>query len=335
MKTQLFITPRQRLQHGLTLVELMVGLTLGLVLIVALIGIFANASASSQNISRYSAQVENGRYVNELLEEDLRLAGFFGETNLGSVAYATPTGCSTAPTEWSSSPFTVPAPVVGYLPTDSLGCLTNRKSGTYAIAIHRLGLTPVAPAALGASNAQHYVQYSFCNDDDSSIRLRFGTDPANFTLRNRACTGGNNVRAYMTRIYYVADCNRCGTGGDTNPTLKRVDLVDGELVTTALADGIEELRFEYGFDTDNNGSADTYLTTLAGSGATAAWSNVMTVKAHFITRSLQKAVGSNLAGAQEFHLGGVTISKAADGYVRRAHSSVIRLVNPSGVREMQ
>ena len=47
------------------------------------------------------------------------------------------------------------------------------------------------------------------------------------------------------------------------PTLKRVELVAGQLTTTALAEGIEMLRLEYGFDVDGDGSPDTYLTRPA------------------------------------------------------------------------
>jgi len=326
--------PLRRLQRGLTLVELMVGLTLGLIVAAALLLLFANASTNGQNLARSGEQIENGRYVSELLREDLRLAGFYGETSVDGAAYATPDPCSTAPTGWLGLPFTLPAAVQGYLPTQALGCLSNRKAGTYAIAVRRLHVATVDPATLGAGNTQYHVQYSYCIDDVATPRLVFATDPALFTLRNRACAATNTVRAYVSRIYYVADCNRCD--GDATPTLKRVDLVGNQLVTTALAEGIDDLRLEYGFDIDGNGSADTYLTALGAAGPSSSWANVMTVKAHFITRSLDKAVGSQLATAQQFQLGGTaTVNVAADGYTRRAYSSAIRLINPSSAREAQ
>ena len=86
-------------------------------------------------------------------------------------------------------------------------------------------------------NTQYYVQYSYCVPDVASPRLLFSTDRVALTLRNRACTGVNSVRSYVSRIYYVADCNRCGIGGDTTPTLKRVDLVGTQLVTTRARRG--------------------------------------------------------------------------------------------------
>jgi len=328
--------PGRRRQRGVTLVELMVGLTLGLVVSASLLMLFANASAHGQDVARAGMQIENGRYVSELLREDLRLAGFYGETSVAAALYTQPDPCSVAPVGWGGTPLTLPTSVQGYTPANALACLANRKAGTDAIVVRRVGVTAIDPATIPAATTQYYVQYSFCVLDVATPRLIFSNDRAAFTLRNRACTGVNVVRPYVSRIYYVADCNVCAGSGDGIPTLKRVELVGTQLTTTALAEGIEALRVEYGFDTGSDGSPDTYLTTLGALGPTAAWSNVVSVKVHFVTRSLDKATGSNLATAQEFELGGTpVISTAADGYTRRAYSSAIRLVNPSSARESQ
>ena len=328
--------PTRRRQRGVTLVELMVGLTLGLVVTAAMLVLFANASAHGQDIARAGVQIENGRYVSELLREDVRLAGFYGETSVAGALYTQPDPCSLAPAGWGGTPLTLPASVQGYRPADLLPCLDHRKAGTDAVAVRRLGITAIDPATIVAGNTQYYVQYSYCVSDVFSPRLVFSASSADFTLKNRACSAVNNVRAYVSRIYYVADCNRCGVGGDTTPTLKRVDLVGNALVTTPLAEGIETLRFEYGFDVDGDGSPDSYLTALGAIGPTSAWSNVVSLKAHFITRSLDKVIADNIASAQDFQLGGIgAVSTPNDGYTRKAYSSAIRLVNPSAVREAQ
>jgi len=325
-----------RLQRGVTLVELMVGLTLGLVITASMLMLFANASAHSQDVARAGMQIENGRYVSEMLREDMRLAGFYGETSVAGALYTQPDPCSVAPVGWGGTPLTLPTSVQGYTPADVLPCLDHRKAGTDAIAVRRVGITAIDPATIVAGNTQYYVQYSFCVLDVATPRLIFSNDRAALTLRNRACTGVNVARPYVSRIYYVSDCNDCAGAGDGVPTLKRVDLVGTQLTTTALAEGIDALRVEYGFDVDGDGSPDTYLTTLGALGPTAAWSNVVSLKVHFVTRSLDKAVGANLATAQEFDLGGTAvIATAADGYTRRAYSSAIRLINPSAAREAQ
>jgi type IV pilus assembly protein PilW len=193
----------------------------------------------------------------------------------------------------------------------------------------------VDPAALTSANQQSYVQFSFCDSDPTAVALVQSRERAAFTLRNRSCTAPNVARAAVSRTYFVADCNRCGSGGDTTPTLKRVDVVGGQLVETALVEGVETLRFEYGFDTNNDGNVDRWL-AAPGGGATALWQNVVALRAHFIVRSVEPDASQSAAQptAQTFTLGDLgTVTTAADGRVRRAYSLTVRLVNVAGPRE--
>jgi type IV pilus assembly protein PilW len=325
-----------RRQRGFTLVELMVGLAIGLIVVTALLVLFANSSSTGQNLGRSSAQIENGRYVSELLREDVRLAGMYGEMPDPPTApvYTNPDPCLTTPTGFVNSPFGLPAPIQGVKPTDVVACLSNRKAGTSALVIRRLSVDTTPVASVVAN--QYYVQYSFCKTDPSATVLIFDKTSASFTLKNFACAATNPVRAYVSRVYYIADCNVCGV--DTTPTLKRVELVANALVTTPLAEGIEQLRFEYGFDTDGDGTTNTYLNDVdspAAVGATSLWENVMTVKAHFVVRSLDKISGApSTAAVGAFTLGNVgNVDDPGDGYARRVYSTTIRLNNPSGARE--
>ena len=327
--------------RGVTLIELMVGLTIGLLVAVALLLMFANASSTGQNLARAGMQIETGRYVSELLQEDIRLAGFFGERpdTAAAVVYTDPNPCLTVPAGFANSPFGLPAALQGFSPTDSVACLANRKAGTSALALRRLavGTTPVSSVVSG--DQQYFLQYSFCSTDPAATLLIFNTSAAAFTLKNLACSAINPVRAYVSRVYYVADCNVCsGAAADTLPTLKRLELVGNQLVLTALAEGVEQLRFEYGFDTTGDGATDSYLNDNAApgtAGPAASWHNVMTVKVHFITRSLDKVSGGpSTAATGAFVLGNVTsVNDPGDGYARRVYSSTVRLNNPSGGRE--
>lgn len=320
----------------MTLIELMVGLTLGMIVSVAALKLFADATTSGKNIQRASIQIENGRYAAELLREDLQLAGFFGEATLAGAAYSTPSPCELVPSGFVASPYGLPTPVRGYSAAENVACLTNRRANTDALTARRLDVFPVDPATLGGANARYHVQYSFCETDPVMAPLVIDNKASAFTLQNRACNAPNRVRAYIARTYFVADCNQCGAGGDSTPTLKRLDLVGGQLVETALVEGVETLRLEYGLDTDNNGSADVYKTALDAAGPASQWDNVVALKLHFIVRSPERVLGKNLAGAQEFDLGGAgTVTVADDGFSRRAYTSTIRLINPSSARETQ
>lgn len=322
--------------RGMTLIELMVGLTLGMIISVAALKLFADASANGKNIQRASVQIEGGRYAAELLREDLQLAGFFGEAPTDGAAYNMPSPCELAPSGFVANPLALPAPVQGFDAAENVPCLANRQPGTDALVARRLDVFTVDPATLGAANSQYHVQVSYCETDPAMSPLVVDNKSSAFTLQNRACNAPNRVRAYIARTYFVARCNRCGAGGDSIPTLKRVDLVGTQLVETALVEGVEALRLEYGFDTNNDGSADVYRTDLDAGGPAALWQNVVALKLHFIVRSSDTVLGKNLAAAQTFELGGAgTVVTANDGFSRRAYTSTIRLVNPSSTRETQ
>jgi type IV pilus assembly protein PilW len=205
-------------QRGFSLVELMVGLTLGLIMTSALLVIFANASTNGQNLQRSSVQLDNGRHAAELLRDDIRLAGFYGEIGALVAVSGDPDPCSTAPVAFTSVPPTLPAAVHGYTGAQLLGCLAHRRPGTAAIAIRRLDIDAVLPGTLPAGS-QYYVQYSFCESDTLAPTLLYSRTPADFNLQNRSCTAPNQVRAFVSRVYFVASCNRCTGEGDGMPTL--------------------------------------------------------------------------------------------------------------------
>lgn len=324
------------MQRGLTLIELMVGLTLGLLITVALLRLFGDISSSNQNLQRISAEVENGRYAGELLRDDLQMAGYFGEAPFIGAAATSPDPCAISINDFTAAPLAFPPAVRGYATTEDLSCLANRRSGTDALAVRRLDTRTETVDSLAADNAQWYLQASYCESDPAATPLIYDKSPVAFTLRNRACTGSNPLRAFVSRIYFVASCNRCGTGGDSMPTLKRVDLVGNNRVETALVEGVESLRFEYGFDTNGDGTADTFRTNADATGAASEWRNVVALKLHYVVRSNDKASGGSLSGTQVFSLGNAgTYTVVDDGYLRRAYSTTVRLVNVSSGREAQ
>ena len=64
---------------GFTLIELMVGMTLGVIVLFALVTLFVNNSRMRRETDQASQQIENGRYALDLLRDDLHLAGYYGD----------------------------------------------------------------------------------------------------------------------------------------------------------------------------------------------------------------------------------------------------------------
>jgi type IV pilus assembly protein PilW len=84
--------------RGVSLIELMTAMTIGLLILIGLTSVFVNSSTSNRELKNTAEQIENGRYAIELLGQDIRHAGFYGElSTLPTVPAAAPDPC-TAPT---------------------------------------------------------------------------------------------------------------------------------------------------------------------------------------------------------------------------------------------
>jgi type IV pilus assembly protein PilW len=312
-------------QRGLTLVELMIAITVGLLLLTGLSLLIVQQSSSRSELEKSGRQIENGRYALESLRNDIEHAGFYSDYSPPSgSSYLRPDPCdftdhtadlgTTGNLGWINSSFTaptVPVPIYGYpnaadpMPT----CLTNYKTGTAVLVIRRTDTTTA-----GTTN----LQVSQCTTDTVPFVLGTG----GFTLHKRDCSNLAVQRAYLVRIYYISTCDECGS--DTIPTLK---VVENGGAPKPLAEGIENMQFEYGLDTNGDGSPDSYTATPL----TVNWPDVMAVRASLLARNIEPTVGYQ--DSKKYYLGTVEVPAALDQYKRHVYSEVVWAINPSGRRE--
>lgn len=339
--------------RGFSLVELMVGMAIGLVLIAGLSLLFANTSQSGNELNKSIRQIENGRYAMDLLHDDLMLAGYYGEVPSDSLATSSPDLCATSGAitlGWDTTiPSTpqVPPPIVGLSDSEAsaLTCLPNRLAGTRAFAVRRLDTDTVAPDSIKTTDVL-YVQTSRCVSDPATSPFIASADPNALTLKEKDCATLSSARKYISRIYYIASCSECGTGADTVPTLKMAELRDSKMDVIPLAEGIENMVLEYGFDTTDpldpdpatnasKGVPDTFLTALSGTvGARDNnWANVVAARVHLLSRTTEQSRGYNDTG-KDYVLGPVTINGDTSGFKRRVYTSTVRIINVAGRREM-
>ena len=317
--------------RGMTLIELMVATTLGMLVLGVVTVIFSGTSGNRASLERGGRLAENAAYAIEVLSDEVRMAGFFAETNFTGVTWQVPDPCATtlAAQGWSQAPFTAPAPIVGYQGSDAVpGCIGNRKAGTAVVVTRRASADTTPPAS---ATGAYFLQASKCSSDPAS--WVFSGDPSTFTLHNLDCATIADIREGVVRSYYVSTCNECGI--DNVPTLKRAELVGTQMTITPLVEGVENLQFLYGFDTDGDGNPDIYRASLSGvvGAADNDWSNVVSVKLYVLARSTDAEQGY-VDSAKTFDLGpaGVT-APAGDAYKRLLLTSMVRLNNSAGVRE--
>jgi Tfp pilus assembly protein PilW len=68
----------RRRSRGVSLVELMIGMTIALVVLVALVSIYVNVARGNEELAKTNNLIENGRFTVQILEGDLVHAGYWG-----------------------------------------------------------------------------------------------------------------------------------------------------------------------------------------------------------------------------------------------------------------
>lgn len=335
-------------QHGLTIVEFTIAIALGLMIIAALLTIFANSSRSRTELQKSSQQKENGRYAAQLLADNLALAGYLAEfdpTVLTSPA-TLPDPCATGDTDLLDA---MPLHVQGVDNAVSTpNCLTDVKANTDILVIRRASTCASGAADCDPFNAaQAHFQASSCRPTDGSFaelaaptnnnaayatnHFTLGTlDQGAFTKRKVDCINGNfaDISRYLVQIYFVANNNQPGDG---IPTLKHWELGTG---IVPLVDGIENLQIEYGIDNDNNGTPDTWTPAPA---TIQNWRDAMAVRINVLARNTTATTG--YVDSRSYTLGRdesgtpVTVGPFGDEYKRHVYTTTSRLTNPSWRRQ--
>lgn len=334
-------------QKGLSLVEFLIAIGLGLMIVAALTLLIAQQSATQAEFEKSSRQIENGRYAMQILSEDVQLAGYYGEfSKVSEIASPAtlPDPCSAVAADFDAA---LPFAVQGYdSPATTAGLIScigaaHHKPGTDILVVRRVETeTPVSVASAAAGVAtQVYVQSGLTTGGiEFTRKVATGATTADFTLTDRKKVV-SPVRKAVVRIYFVSPCsvspcNSSSDGGNPIPTLKMVELGStGMGAVTPLVEGIENMQIDYGFDSTGDGAPDGQFKSDAL--AVPDWATVMALRIHLLARNNERSPGyednktytlgyNSAASAQQ-----VTAAVGETGFKRRVFSQMVRLVNPS------
>ncbi|KHK50650.1 type 4 fimbrial biogenesis PilW transmembrane [Ralstonia sp. A12] len=339
-----------RRQRGISLIELMVGMTLGLLLLTALASLYASTSQSRVQLGNSATQIENGRYALDVISQEIGLAGYLGDLNLlGTSAISTPDVCNVATTAlgFTNSPATVPVAIYGYAPgTNPATCLPNLSPSSEILVVRRVSSTKVAsPSAITAGQA--YLQDSFCTTDTAPFV--FSGTSTDFTLKDKTCSNPAELRQVSVRAFYIATCDLCKGNDNGVLTLKVAELSGGAMQPQSIAEGIQDMHFSYGVDVDGNGSPDCYVANPGinnsaacnnvggynwNTSATTNWSNVTAVRINVLASTLKPAAGWTDNRTYDLGRGSNAMSGPFnDSYKRHVYVEVARAANVAGPRE--
>jgi type IV pilus assembly protein PilW len=327
--------------RGFSLIELMVALTIAGVLLLGMSAYFVSSSRNFSETERTSRQIENGRYAEALMSEEIRHAGFYGE--VGNVVNLPVSSAIAMPgsvpvfcndTSLAAVKAALPLPIQGLdVPGTTPSCLPDYVAGTDVLVVRRANTTTVTAASVSGGTTNYYAQTAFCNTANPVFKVA----QSGFDLTDKDCTAVRPVRQLHTYIFYIAKCsigtNADGTCKSTDPllpSLKRAEpLSNGTFTYTPLVEGIENLQIEYGRDTSGDGSPDTFTASPA---SVTEWSQVVAVRLHVLARNTDASPG--FTDTKTYQLGLKADGTANDftpggPYRRHAYTELVRVQNVS------
>ena len=342
---------------GFSLVELMIAITIGFVILLGLSVVFYTSTVSRKETDRSARQIENGRYAMQVLSDDLKLAGYVAEfnPNVLTLPGAKPNPCLTTVADLNAQ---LPLHVQGYdngagLTTECTALLADLRPNTDVIVIRRASTCVVGAAGCDANVAgTPYFQASLCGtatelaSTTATDYFVLNTAAGSFTKHKKDCTTAPpgtiaDIRRYRTHIYFVTNNDN---NGDGIPTLKRAELDSTGFVVVPLVEGIENLQIEYGVDTNNDGTPDTFTADpdafTYGACATApcvvTWRDVMALRINVLARNTEISPG--WVDTRTYTLGKKAdgtdnvVAAANDAIKRHAYEGQVRMNNPSARR---
>lgn len=337
---------RRPMQRGVSLVEILVALAIGAVIAASLAIVFSQSVKTRERVNRDSQKIENGRYALDIIADDIRLAGYWGEFSPpADTVWQTPAPCSatTATLGWSYNEVTpnVPVPAQGQdghaatLNAGDLPCLDDLKTDSNILVLRRVSTVGINPT--GTLPGAAYLQSSsktleLCGSADSQ-RFAFADSAAGLPLKWMDCTTPARAREFIVRIYYVATCNDCASA-DGIPTLKVAELKKSGFEVRSVVPGIDDFRVLYGLDSAGlDGSVDGAYAETDDAGVlnpSGNWQNVVAARVFMVVRDIESTPGH--VNNRTFDMGGVTFTSPGDAYRRELVSTTVRLVNVAGRR---
>lgn len=346
----------RRRVRGLTLIELMVTIAIGMLIVASMAVLLASNTRARDETEKTSLKIENGRFSIEVLTGEIQNAGYLAELDPRNLTLpaAKPDPCATDAATVAQA---LRLHVQGYdnATASTLSCLPDLKPGTDVVVVRRAsgcvaGVGDCAALASGdlafqASSCHGGTELGSPSVSDHYKLSSSGTSTLTLTRYN--CTTQAEIRRFNVRIYYVANNDRAGDG---IPTLKVAELSAGAFAHVSLAQGVEDLQVEYGLDlapaTLTDGVADVYTPDpdlyngCAAAACVQQWASVVTARLFVLARG--KDVTGGHVDAKTYVLGhnadgtggasgtDKTTGPIGDAYRRNVFQSLVRFYGPAG-----
>jgi type IV pilus assembly protein PilW len=330
-------------QAGLSLIELMVALLLGLVLMAGVLQVYLG-SKQTYNIQEAQSRLqENGRLAMYFLPKDIRMTGFQGcrsRLNLAShiVANVTVSGAPTLTSDLfditggvSGSDNVTGMTIGSKAVVDSTDVITLQFGGSCGghltlnmtadnadIQIddpNSCDLQPDWPFMITDCEAADIVRVSSLSSTSGIQTIQHDTSVNTTGQLSKAYQTNAEVFTVQSFSYFI------NTKPDGNPALFRHDNVANS--SEELVEGVEDMQIQYGEDTDQDGAADRYLSAGAGG---LDMTRVVAVKISLLLRSIAPVNVTTQPVTYQFN-GTQTTAAAGDHQLRKVFTTLVTIRN--------
>jgi type IV pilus assembly protein PilW len=243
-------------QAGFSLIELMVGLAIGVFLIAGTLSVYQESQSAILVSERMARMQESGRYAVSVIEEDIRAVGLWGLLNAteyvaGRATPAEPVGIlvnSDCQPNWTVN---LDTPIEGANDVNAYAasCLSgvNYIPGSDVLVLRSTNETDLAPGDLVPGGL-------YIRSDQTHAEIFQGTAlPGGFAA-------GARINALRSTAYFVSSSS---DSDPQMPSLRRTVIDDsGALPVVATEEviaGVEDIQVQYGVDLSGDGSANSYI----------------------------------------------------------------------------
>lgn len=341
---------RMSMQRGVTLVELMVAVAIGLFMTAIIAALYLNMRGSFRYQEEYSRMQSGGRFAMESISRDVRMAGYSGCGAITKLANVVTGGLASPYLNFGS-------PIIGYeggvstFPT----ALTNASAVSGSDAVILLGVDTSSelvvqshdPVLATITTKQHSIKIGElllitdcgraalfqmtgpAGTNVSSVEHAAGSgSPGNCTKElgtscGRATTyqfkPGSSLMRIYSNAYFVAPSSS-GTGNSLW-VMSMTGQTNGTSAAKELIDGVDSMQITYGLDGDGVRSANQFV--KADSIAASDWPKVVAVRVSLLVNSVRDRIAS---APQTFDFDGQSIT-ATDRKLHKVFTESITLRN--------
>lgn len=336
----------RRRQRGLSLVELMIAITLGLIVLTALLTLFSANNRSFRQTDAISQMQDSARFALDTLARDISMAGFFGgmygASNIVPNTSTVSNDCGAADTAVTPNlpwAFQVQKRVEFRNHASTLAvssafpCLgqtdTPVAANTDVVALRRVAGQPTAEIASGSTLTLRANQFYLKTNGTagSLIHMGSGTSYSMAASTDAPLAAPVGFWKYVPRVYFIRSYSQ--TANDGIPALCRMEMqhaASASMAVECLADGVENLQIEWGLDVDNDCVVDTYTSSPD---AAALALSAITARIAILVRTTDADAGYR--DGKTFTIGDyATTAPNADAFRRRVYTTTVQLRNPVG-----